>query len=922
MTQEQRATQDVEEEPACRLTPAERWQILAEWNDTAREIPLDRGFVDLFREQAARTPEAVAAICRGDRLTYAELDHRTDSLAWHLAGLSGGDEGVVAVLAERGLDLLTAMLALFKAGLVYLPLDPRHPASRQAQVLRESRTCLVLVASELLPVAEQAIASLATEEPPRLLVFADLTAPASPRSLVAHEPRRLAYVIFTSGSTGVPKGAMVEHRGMLNHLFAKIVDLDLRADDVVAQTASQCFDISVWQFLAALLTGARVEIFPNEMAQDPAVLLREAGSRGVTILETVPSLLRAMVEEASRGRATGGALRWMIPTGEALPPDLCNRWLELFPGIPLVNAYGPTECSDDVTHRVLRAPLPGPVVNIPIGRPVINMRLHVVSRSCHFQAVGVPGELCVAGVGVGRGYLNDPLRTAAVFVPDPFAAEPGGVMYRTGDLARWLPSGELEFLGRIDHQVKVRGFRLELGEIEAVLASHPDMRRCVVMAREDTPGEQRLVAYCVLRPEAVLDRGALRAFLARSLPDYMLPASYVQLEALPHTPNGKIDRKALPAPQRERPDLSGELVPPRTATETMLAAIWASALDLDEVGVRDDFFALGGHSLLALRVVTAIRERSGVELPLAVLLRAPTVERMAAFLDGTAAAPSSHVVLMAGAEAPGAPLFCVHGIGGHVFRLVSLAQQLRAERPFYGIQGWSDLNEIAHMASVEAMAERYLEAIRRIQPTGPYRLAGYSLGGVVAYEMARRLTAIEESVAWVGMIDASVPRPPEPLPPGKILSFEIALANELGFAVDVEHIRQLAPEERLGYVVEEGIRAGVVPQGFTVADGQRYIRVFYANFAAFQHYAPQQWEGRLAVFHTAVEAAMSPDSTLGWGAFARGGVDLFESPGDHVTLLRPPYVELLARSISLSLAQVEVAAPGPIVSVLSKETVP
>jgi amino acid adenylation domain-containing protein len=900
------------------LLPLMESQLLAEWSSSAREIPLGSGFIALFRQQTARTPEAIAVVCGGDHLTYAELDRRTDELAWHLAGLGTGDEGIVAVLAERGLDLLTAMMALFKAGLVYLPLDPRHPASRQAQVLRESRARFVLAAAELVPVAEQAVASLSGARP-RLLAFADLAAPVSPRPLVTHEPRRLAYSIFTSGSTGVPKGAMVEHRGMLNHLFAKIIDLALRADDVVAQTASQCFDISVWQFLAALLVGARVEIFPNEIAHDPARLLRETGSRGVTILETVPSLLRAMVEEAARGRAAGGALRWMIPTGEVLPPDLCNRWLELFPHIPLVNAYGPTECSDDVTHRVLRTPLPGHVANVPIGRPVINMRLHVVSHSFQAQAVGIAGELCVAGVGVGRGYLNDPLRTAAVFVPDPFAAEPGAVMYRTGDLARWLPSGELEFLGRIDHQVKVRGFRLELGEIESVLASHPDMRECVVMAREDTPGEQRLVAYCVLRPEAVLDRGALRAFLVRSLPDYMIPAAFVTLPGLPLSPNGKIDRKALPVPQRERPDLSGELVPPRTVTESALVTIWSAALDLDELGVRDDFFALGGHSLLALRVVTAIRERFSVELPLAVLFRAPTVERMAALLDGTAVAPSSHLVLMAGAGAPGAPLFCVHGIGGHVFRLVYLAQQLRAERPFYGIQGWSDLNDISHMASVEVMAERYLAAIRQVQPTGPYRLAGYSLGGVVAYEMARRLTAMGESVAWLGMLDASVPRPPEPLPPGKIISFEAGLAEELGFAVDIEHIRQLAPEQRLGYVVGEGIRVGVLPQGFTVADGQRYIHVFYANFAAFQSYAPQPWEGRLAVFRTAAEAATSPDPTLGWGILAAGGVDLFEVPGDHITLVRPPNVELLAQNISLSLTRIEAPAPEPAVSVRSEE---
>jgi amino acid adenylation domain-containing protein/non-ribosomal peptide synthase protein (TIGR01720 family) len=618
------------------LPPAERWQALGEWNDAARDLPLGTGIVRLFREQAARTPEVTAAACEGDLLTYTELDRRSECLAGHLADLGAGEEGVVAVLSERGLDLLTAILALFKAGLVYLPLDPQHPAHRHVQVLRESRARAVLAAAELVPVAAEAIAALPAC--PRLLPFPDLsagsTAPAPVHPFPDPAPQRLAYVIFTSGSTGVPKGAMMEHQGMLNHLFAKIDQLGLTAADTVAQTASQCFDISIWQFLAALMVGGRVEIFPNEVTRNPVLLLEETRRQGVTILETIPSLLRALVDEVAPGTEVdpevGGGLRWMIPTGEALPPDLCNRWLRLFPHIPLVNAYGPTECSDDVTHCVLRHPLPQDAVTVPIGRPVVNLRLHVVSRAFHCQPVGVPGELCVGGIGVGRGYLNDPLRTAAVFVPDPFAEtwnETGARLYRTGDLARWLPAGELEFLGRIDHQVKIRGFRIELGEIEAVLARHPAVRECVVLAREDAAGSRFLAAYLAARGEEP-PVAELIDFLRRHIPEYMVPSAFVILPALPLTANGKVDRKVLPAPERSR-DEGTSFVPPGDPVEELLAGVWAEVLGIERIGVHDDFFALGGHSLQATQVRSRIRGLLGVDLPLRTLFEATTLGRLA-----------------------------------------------------------------------------------------------------------------------------------------------------------------------------------------------------------------------------------------------------------------------------------------------------
>ncbi len=674
------------------LAPYEVRQLL-EWNDSARALPLDEGFLGHFGRQAARTPLAVAAACEGEELTYAELDRRSDRLAWYLSeslpaavGRNRGGEPVVAVLAERGLDWLSAVLALFKAGLVYLPLDPGHPAQRHAQVLRESRARLVLAAGDLAPVAAEAIASLPSASRPALVAFPDPAAAALPVSPAAPSAppippawpvrpalpgaglRQLAYVIFTSGSTGVPKGAMVAHLGMLNHLFAKIADLGLAAADIVAQTASQCFDISVWQLLAALVVGGRVEIFPDEVAQNPALLLEQVRDKDVTILETVPSLLRAMVEEAAQSAAgeiesaaesdrPEQALRWMMPTGEALPPDLCDRWLELFPSIPLINAYGPTECSDDVTHCVLREPLAPGAVTVPIGRPVLNLQLYVASRGLDLQPQGVPGELCVGGIAVGRGYLNDPLRTAAVFVPDPFAAEPGGRLYRTGDLARWLTSGEIEFLGRVDHQVKVRGFRIELGEIETALASHPAVRETVVVARRQATGEQRLIAYLAAADGAALEAAELAAFLRERIPEYMVPAAFVVLPALPLTANGKVDRKALPEPEAQAG--SGEPVAPRNALEEHLAGHFQSLLKRDRVGVHDDFFDLGGSSISGAVLVNRLQRELGEILHVVVIFDAPTVERLAVYLareHPEAVARRWGAELLAGRAAAAAPV--------------------------------------------------------------------------------------------------------------------------------------------------------------------------------------------------------------------------------------------------------------------------
>ncbi|NWA46118.1 non-ribosomal peptide synthetase [Pseudomonas reactans] len=606
----------------------EREFLVEGCNQSEHVYPLERSYIELFEEQVAAHPQRIAASCLDQQWSYDELNRRSNGLGHALIAAGVGLDQPVALLAERNLDLLGMIIGSFKAGAGYLPLDPGLPSQRLRSIIDLSRTPL-LVCTEAS--REQAIELLEGFDC-QLLVWEEIPARGENPGIYSG-PDNLAYVIYTSGSTGLPKGVMVEQRGMLNNQLSKVPYLALSDADVIAQTASQSFDISVWQFLAAPLFGARVDIVPNTIAHDPQGLLEHVQTQGITVLESVPSLIQGML---AQDRISLDGLRWMLPTGEAMPPELAHQWLLRYPEIGLVNAYGPAECSDDVAfYRVDLASTRG--TYLPIGTPTDNNRLYLLDGALELVPQGAVGELCVAGTGVGRGYVSDPLRTAPVFVPNPFGA-PGERLYRTGDLARRRSDGVLEYVGRVDHQVKIRGYRIELGEIEARLHEQLELRDAAVGVQEGVNGKH-LVGYLVAADEALnpserLDR--IKQRLRAELPEYMVPLHWLWLDRLPLNANGKLDRKALPALEIGQLH-SQDYLAPRTELETTLAAIWAEVLKVERVGVEDNFFELGGHSLLATQIASRVQKTLQRDVPLRAMFECSTVGELAEYIDGLAA---------------------------------------------------------------------------------------------------------------------------------------------------------------------------------------------------------------------------------------------------------------------------------------------
>ncbi len=618
------------------MTPAETARLLG-WSGRDRARPVTEGVLARFAARVAQQPHAVAVRHRDEQLSYLELAQRANRLAHAIdaAGVRRGER--FALYMERGVDYVAAMLAAFKLGAAFVPFNPAQAASRNAAMMARARVALVLAD----PMHAAAAAEVAGGVAVLTLHREALAAmPCDWRHDTRFDGAEPAYLLFTSGSTGEPKAAVVAHRGMVNHLQAKIDDLDLRETDVVAQIAVQTFDVSVWQCLVALLVGGRTEVLTGTEAWDPEPLLAGLAAREVTVVETVPSHLEILLD-AVRASASGhglGSLRWMISNGEPLSRSLAERWFAAFAETRLMNAYGPTECSDDVTHLCLDALPEWHAPYLPIGRPIANAELYVLDPELRLAPIGVVGEIHIGGLCVGPGYFMDEARTGAAFVPSPFSTARDARLYRSGDLGRFREDGSLELLGRSDFQMKIRGCRIEAGEVEAVLRGHPAVEQCLVTSSPDRTGEAGVAAYVVSSQRPAPSADALRRFCADRLPDFMVPAGVCVLDEWPLLANGKIDRAGLPPLSSFAIGAGQPHVAPRDARERRLAELWCLVLGVERVGIDDSFFELGGHSLVAVELVSRCREVLGDALTLNRLFAHPTLRSLVEATDTEASA--------------------------------------------------------------------------------------------------------------------------------------------------------------------------------------------------------------------------------------------------------------------------------------------
>jgi amino acid adenylation domain-containing protein len=775
--------------------------------------------------------------------------------------------------------LVVGLLAVLKAGGAYLPLDTASPPDRLGWMLEDAWQG---AAAPVLLTQERVAAALPAHRGTEIWLDAPEAAdePGAapvPDSMPA-DPQNLAYLIYTSGSTGLPKRVMLTHQGLLNLVQWHLNVYGVTPEDRASQLASLAFDASVWEIWPYLVAGASLLLPPQEEIRVSAPhLQRWLAAEGISFAFLSTPLAESLFET----RPEGLALRAVLTGGDQLhdlgPEPLPCR---------LVNHYGPTESTVVATAAAV---VPGEGAP-PIGRPIANLQVHLLGRSLQPVPIGVPGELCVGGQGLARGYHGRSGLTAERFIPDPFSAEPGARLYRTGDLARRRTDGSIEFLRRIDRQVKIRGFRIELGEIEAALARHPAVRQSAVTAHDSSSGK-RLAAYLVLDPGSPATVEEIRESLRRTLPDYMVPAALTVLAALPVTSNGKVDRRALLAltPEESAPAAH---VAPRDALELALTRIWEEILDARPVGVQDDFFARGGHSLLAVRLAARIKSELGRDVALAALLEGATIERLAALLRHQAPSVSSPLVKIQSAGS-GEPLFCVHPVGGSVFCYLDVARRLG--RPVYGFQAAGlEAGEEA-VRDVARMAARYCEVLATAQPEGPCHLAGWSMGGVVAWEMARQFREQGREVRLLALLDPTDPDDAARLELDDA-SLVAALARDLAgltgrdLPVAEGGRARLSAEDLLEHLAGEARRTGALPAEIDGAAVRRLFSVFQANTLAVARYRPQPCAGPVVLVVPEARAGQAET----WARLAGGGSRTIQVPGNHFSMLQPPSAETLA----------------------------
>ncbi|WP_445638423.1 Amino acid adenylation domain-containing protein [Nostoc sp. DSM 114161] len=893
------------------LTVEERQDLLIDWNDTKIEY-LHKCFHQLFEAQVEKTPDAIALVFGNEKLSYKQLNIRANQLARHLQKMGVLPDVLVGICVERSPQMIIALLAIFKAGGAYLPLEPSLPQERLNFILEDARVSVLLTQEKLLKHFENfsnpivcidkdwAIITQHSQENPTTCVTSD----------------NLAYVIYTSGSTGKPKGVLLQHQGLSNLAKAQIQVFNIQPNNRILQFASLSFDASIFEIVMALQTGASLYLLNKESLLPGQPLLKFLREKSITHVTLPPAVLAVLPTESLP------ALQTIICAGESCTDDIVKRWCNS--QRRFFNAYGPTEATVWSTVAEIKPQSE----KILIGRPIANTQIYILDKYLQPLPIGIIGELYIGGEGLAQGYINCPELTAEKFIPNPFNDKKGERLYKTGDLARYQADGNIEFLGRIDNQVKIRGFRIELSEIEAVLSQHQSVQKAVAIVKENVSRDKYLMAYIVANLENHNFASLLGKFLKDKLPEYAIPKAFVMLDFLPLTVSGKVDRCALTAldiPANYSIDKT--FIAPRTPTELMLAKIWAEILNVDRVGIHDNFFDLGGDSLLSVRLMKRIHNQFERELPLSTLFLNPTIESLATSLSSKAdSLPWSPLVPIQTAGS-NTPLFCIHPIFGVVFPYYELANHLGKNQPLYGLQPIGLDGKSSPLTRIEDMASHYIEALRKVQPEGPYFLGGWSFGGWVAYEMAQQLQKSGEEVALLAVLDTLAPIPGNIPSLGNGFKFMLTTVARYiwPFFLDYLYLIIAISKDRVNSLtyrwtnfnqivrslqtnlfshltLKEDATVNVIPKEsklrlLSELAIRPMLRVFYANSQAVLNYVPQTYPKGINLFRTKVQSITKEDPSMGWHRLTLGKIEIHHIPGNHLTMLRKPHIQILAAQL-------------------------
>jgi len=898
------------------LTEAERHQLLVEFNHNQSQIPNPKSqilpfFHQLFEAQVEKTPDAIAVDFEDVQITYSELNIQANQLAHHLQQLGVMPDVLVGICVERSPEMIVGLLGILKAGGAYLPLDPTYPQEHLNFILEDAKVSVLVTQRQLLErLGSPSVSIVCLDNHREAIACQSQENPTC--CLTSHN---LAYVIYTSGSTGQPKGVLLKHRGLSNLAQAQIQVFNLQASHRILQFASLSFDASIFEIVMALQTGACLNLAKKESLLPGKALLQLLREKAITHVTFPPAVLALLPTESLP------TLQTIICAGESCSDDIVKRWWNS--GRQFFNAYGLTEATVWSTVAEITSVNQKPL----IGRPIANTQIYILDQHLQPLPIGIPGELYIGGDGVGEGYINRPKLTAERFIPNPVSDQERSQLYKTGDLARYLPNGNIEFLGRLDNQVKIRGYRIELPEIETVLSHYQSVQETVVIAKENVSGDKYLVAYIVPNSKPTPTTIQLREFLKEKLPEYMIPTAFIMLDSLPLTSNGKVDRCALKVLDTPSRLIDKAFIAPHTPIESTLAKIWSEVLNIERVSIHDNFFDLGGNSLLAVRLLERIHKQFERDLPLSALFLNPTIESLASSLcSETDSLPWSPLVAIQPAGS-NPPFFCVHPIFGVVFPYYELAHHLGKNQPFYGLQPIGIDGESSPLTHIEDMATHYIEALRRVQPKGPYFLGGWSFGGWIAFEMAQQLQKSGDEVALLAVLDTLAPIKRNLPSLGNGFRFLITtvaryiwpffldyfclitaptknLINSLTsrFSNFNKFVRWLESNLFSHFILGEAA-ANIIPEEsrlriLSELTIRPMLQVFYANSQATLNYVPQVYPQRITLLRTSVKSSIAErDPSMGWDELGFGGTEIHLIPGNHLTMLRKPHIQVLAEQL-------------------------